>query len=88
MTLITQNTLGIIVSAENHRGGLTVHYELRNERNTYCLLCLAFDRDGCCGFDYVFGIAESFSTASAIFDTVAENCVTPVSLREVLEDIL
>ena len=87
--MVEEKERRVVVQCETRREcGLTVKYELRYEQGVYSLLCIAFDRDGCCGFDYIFDVAERGDSAEEILRIIADNFVTPISLREVLEDLL
>ncbi len=56
--------------------------------SVYSLICLSFDREGLVDQDFIYDISSDRATASRIFNAVVSGKVTPVSVKEVLYDLL
>ncbi len=87
MTFEKEKTAVVQTSCVKNEG-LTLKYELRFEQGVYSLLCVLFDGTGCLDFDYVYDVAPRGDVASDLMRALSEGFVTPVSLREVLEELL
>lgn len=69
--------------------GFRLHYQLFADRNRYTLQCVVYDERGRMTSQYSSELhSMNAEQSETFFRLVADNCVFPVHIREILNDCL